>query len=302
NPTELGPWLIRAELTDGTTLISEAEMLFEVIEPLVSLETTAPQYAGDDPFPVKVKLINEGNIEAICQLNVSVANGGESKLEQTVTLKPLEEQVFGFNDTTAADRSYSVTLEGDVEKTAAFDVVYGIKETFAVNVQPTYREGQVSAGYQLSNSGALGFKDTVTAELYALGGTAPLYTFDRSYNLYPGETPITGNYEMQLAPGNYLLKYSAGKNPTQQETPFVVQPSGIGTVNLQDTGTLYPVGTSDINYSITNSDTVAGHLSVSITMAPIAAGGILTETRTYYLAPGETKKDPIHVDIAEKRD
>jgi hypothetical protein len=77
NESATGTWQLAALLLDNSTGDEkESTLLIGVTEPMVTMEVLAPEYAGDENFDVKLRLINEGNIEA--QLNVQVSTGGET--------------------------------------------------------------------------------------------------------------------------------------------------------------------------------------------------------------------------------
>jgi len=185
-----------------------------------------------------------------------------------------------------------------VEKSETITVQYGYVENFSINILPSYREGTVTIDYTIANNGGLAFCDALHFELFALGGTDPLYTIDRNYTLYPGESPTADAIALPLTPGNYQLRYRTSKNPTEQASPFTVQPSGIGTVLF--TGGLYPVGMNEMSYQITNTDTVAGQIPLNITITGSDSQPIFSETRHYYLEPGQTQDDFYRLRIHSK--
>ena len=96
-----------------------------------------------------------------------------------------------------------------------------------------------------------------------MGASVPLYTIDKSYNLYPGDSVTADSLAFDLVPGNYLLKYRTTKT-AEVEVPVTIQPAGIGTVSLIDPTGKIPLGRSDIEYTVSNSDTVAGNIEVVV--------------------------------------
>ncbi|MCP4153370.1 MAG: hypothetical protein GY757_36925, partial [bacterium] len=253
----------------------------------------------------------------------------ESDTNETVLLKPGEARVIETTGTVTADpgsKTFNIALSSDIDKNETVTINYGYVETLNINVLPAYPEGNLAVGYEISNVGGLAFKDSITAEIYTAGGAAPIYTFDRNFNLYPGEAPLTGTLEMFLLPGNYILKTKSGRQPIEQESAFIVHPSGIGTVTLTTPTNFYPVGANDIAFRITNNDTSPGHIpivinispqnnttlsksfagsrgrshSVSVLKEPLAAGG--TVTKSYYIKAGESAEDLIHADLTATGD
>ncbi|UCH92620.1 MAG: hypothetical protein JSV88_20310, partial [Candidatus Aminicenantes bacterium] len=309
NESTTGIWQLAAFLNDSSTgEEKESGLLVEVTEPKVTVEIMAPGYAGDENFDVKPRLINEGNINA--ELNVQVSADNETLMNETLTLQPQEERILTINDAISADKTYTIALSGDVQKTETKTVKYGYVENFSINIQPTYPEGMVSIGYTIANGGGLSFAHQVHFELFVVGGTLPLYTVDRNYHLYPGQAPITDTIDIPLQPGNYELKYSTSKKPTNdtndtndtntlyQSALFSVQPSGIGVITIPAAIT-FPTGAADITYSITNTDTFAGQVPVTLILTGSEPGvPLLTETRDYYLLPGETQNDVFHHEFA----
>ncbi|MCP4152761.1 MAG: hypothetical protein GY757_33820, partial [bacterium] len=98
NETETGSWNISATLKEGSTLLSETEMTLEVTEPSVTTTAIAPEFAGDDAFPLKLKLTNSGNIDASVTCSIP-----ESDTNETVLLKPGEARVIETTGTVTAD-------------------------------------------------------------------------------------------------------------------------------------------------------------------------------------------------------
>jgi ligand-binding sensor domain-containing protein len=302
NESTTGIWKLAALLIDNSTgEEKESSLLIGMTEPMVTMETLAPGYAGDESFDMQIKLVNNGNITAAAQLTVLASSDGSSEttIDETIVLNPQEERLLTVNDTLFAnkDKTYTISLTGDVQETETWIVKYGYVEDFNINILPGYRQGAISIPYTLSNNGGLAFVDDLHVELLPMGGSVPLYTIEPSYNLYPGEAPITGTIDFRLLPGNYVLKYQTSKQPGIQSTFFTVQPSGLGAIAINP-DSQYPVGAVDINYSITNTDTYAGQVPLIITLSEDQTGApVFTETRDYYLAAGETRGDVIHYDF-----
>jgi hypothetical protein len=160
NESTTGTWQIATSLKDNSTgEEKESTFIVGVTEPMVTMEVLAPEYVGDENFDVKLRLINEGNINT--QLNVQVLAGNETPIDEALTLQPLEERILTINDTISADKTYTIELSGDIEKTETRTVKYGYVENFSIDIQPAYREGLVSIGYTLANGGGLSFTDQV---------------------------------------------------------------------------------------------------------------------------------------------
>jgi hypothetical protein len=298
NESEIGTWKIYSEINEGTTTLSTMELVLEVTEPAVSIEIVSPQYAGDEPFDMSVKLLNDGNINAVVNGQWSVVSNGDVKLDETIPLNPGEASVLAFNDTITTDRSYIFTLSGDVEKSETIAVQYGYVENFNINILPAYREGRVMIGYDLSNSGGLPFSDEVHFELLTMGGTEPLAAIDKTYTLSPGEAPYTDTLDFDLAPGNYRLKYRTSKT-AETETMFTVQPAGSGTL-VVSSSEKYTPGQVEISYTLTNSDTVTGNISIDIQLTGPGSAPLISETRNYYLEPQGIIEDILPIDFEEK--
>jgi uncharacterized membrane protein len=302
NESAEGTWKLAASLKDYSTgEEKESGLLIGVTEPVVSMEVLAPGYAGDESFDVQIKLVNDGNITAAAQLKVQASMDGNSEtpIDETIILTPQEERLLTVNDTLFAnkDKTYTISLTGDVQETETRIVKYGYVENFNINILPGYREGAISIPYTISNNGGLVFVDDLHVELFPVGVTVPLYTIHHSYNLYPNEAPITGTIDFNLQPGNYELRYQTSKQPEIQSTLVAVQPSGLGAIAINP-DSQYPLGAVDITYSITNTDTYAGQVPLIITLGGGQAGvPVFTETRDYYLAPGENRGDVIHYDF-----
>ncbi|MGD2092848.1 MAG: CARDB domain-containing protein, partial [Candidatus Aminicenantes bacterium] len=296
NESETGTWQLAASLQDyNTGEEKKSSLLIGVTGPEVTMEVLAPEYVGDENFDVKLRLSNQENINA--QLNVQVSAGSETPIDETLTLQPQEERILTITDTISADKTYTFTLTGDIEKTETKTVKYGYVENFSMDIQATYREGQVSIVYTLANTGGLAFTDLVSFELFAVGETLPIYTTDRNYQLYPGQAPIMDTIDIPLLPGNYQLNYHTSKQPQVQTALLVVKPSGIGNIVINPSGQ-YPKGAADITYSITNIDTFAGQVPITLTLSCSEPGGpLLTETRDYYLLAGETQNDVFHYEF-----
>jgi ligand-binding sensor domain-containing protein len=296
NESTTGTWKLAASLSDPDTGEEKESNLFVgVTETMVFMEVLAPEYSGDENFDIKLRLINEGNINA--QLNVQVSAGSETPIDETLTLQPREERILTIDDAISADKTYTIALSGDIEQTETKTVKYGYVENFSIDIQSAYREGPVFIGYTLANSGGLSFTDQVHFELFTVGGTLPIYTVERNYQLYPDQAPIMDTIDIPLLPGNYQLQYHTSKHPQVQTALLAVQPSGIGSIAVNSSNQ-YPVGAADINFSITNTDTFVGQVPITLTLFGSEPGvPLLTETRSYYLLAGETQNDVLHYEF-----
>ncbi|MCP4152718.1 MAG: hypothetical protein GY757_33605 [bacterium] len=304
NETTTGEWQIIAGISEkvsGTeTILSQTEMLLQVVEPLVTLAVEAPEFAGDDAFTIGIRLLNEGIIDTALHLQVMETDGGEQLMEKEITLGPLEERKITLEETITADRNYTVTVTGDVEKSAAATVQYGFKESVQIEMPPVLREGAVTIAGSIANTGGLAFQESLTAGIYKDSTIEPLYTFDRQYTLYPGAPAVADTLDMPLTPGSYRLHYKTGKNPAGQNVPFTVLPAGAGTVAVSGNTGNYPIGTNLFTYRITNTDTAAGSIPVTVTIAaanPQNTAVVLSETVNYYLKPGETVESTVRHDF-----
>jgi methionine-rich copper-binding protein CopC len=303
NESTTGTWKLVASLSDtGSGEEKESTLFVGVTEPIVSTAIQAPEYAGDESFDVKINLVNDGNILAAAQLTVQASGDGNSEtpIDESIILAPREERMFTVNDTLSAnkDKSYTISLTGDVQQTETKTVKYGYIENFNIDVLPVYREGVVSIEYTIANGGGMAFVDNLHVELVPVGGTVPIHIIDKSFNLYPGDIPISDSLVLDLAPGNYLLNYSTSRTPGI-EVPITVQPSGIGTVTFPSPPAVIPLGLNNIAYTIANSDTVAGNIEVVIELKQ-GTSTLMTETRGYFLEPLESKGDIINYNFAEK--
>ena len=320
NETETGTWRLTVQAGTG----SSCEMLLEVTQLSVTMEIIAPTYAGNEPFDININLKNEGKIKVEIRGQGSGV-GGQVKLDETISLEPCEERVLTFNDTISTDTNYTVAITGDLEKSETVTVKYGYVENLSLNVLPAYREGTVNIDYTLSNTGGLPFTDTLHFELFNEGSAVPLYSIDRNYNLYPGESPINDSLNFSLSPGVYQLQYQSISIPEIQigrelappvpsnttrgtfikaplDPPkflFNVLPSGIGNVIL--TTNNFPTGTNQIQYNVTNTDSSAGLIPITITIfGDDPTTPILTETRSYYLLPNQSLQDFIEYNFPQK--
>jgi len=219
-------------------------MLVEVVEPEISTAILSPGFAGDEPFEIKIKIANEGKIDASVTCVIP-----ETGTNESLTLSPGEERIIQASTAITATKTYTVQLSGDIEKTESRTVQYGYVENFNMNILPAYREGTVSIGYQLANAGGLPFESNFNASLFIAGAAEPLFSINRRYNLYPGADPTADVLQWELAPGNYILKYQTTKSGPG-ESIFIVTPSGIGTITLL-TPNNHPIGSSDIEFKIT---------------------------------------------------
>ncbi|MCX6584525.1 MAG: hypothetical protein NT166_30510 [Candidatus Aminicenantes bacterium] len=309
NETTPGTWQLSPLTIEAETILKGSPMLITIAEPSVTMEIIAPSYAGNEPFNINIKLKNEGKIGAGGRVQGSEGGvGGQGKLDETISLEPGEERVLTFSDTISADTNYTITISGDVEKSETVTVKYGYAENLSLNVLPTYREGPITINYTLANSGGLPFTDTLHFELYTEGAAVPLYIIDRTYNLYPGEPPIADTLNFPLSPGIYQLQYQSIKESkgafekAPLDSPkllFTVLPSGSGNVIL--TANTFPTGSNQIPFIITNTDTAAGLIPITITIfGDDPTTPILSETRNYYLQPNESLQDFIEYNFPQK--
>ena len=295
NESETGPWQLQAVIKEDGAILSTAERVIEVTSAAAAMEIVSPQHAGDTPFDIRVKLTNEGNIDAVLQVKGEVVPGGEVKIEETVTLAPGAEDLLSFNDTITADQNYLITVSGDVEKSQTIEVKYGYKEQFNINVQPVYREGAVVIGFNLANGGGLPFTDTLHLELRAVGNAEPLVTVDRNYTLNPGEAPIADTLDLELLPGNYRLNYNTDKTPETQAL-FTVQPSGLGSLTITNEEKYTP-GTVEIPVTLTNTDLAAGNIGINMEVTGPIGTTPVSAARHYHLEPQQTLEDHLALQL-----
>lgn len=295
NETEKGIWVIHSSISENGVILSESEMSVEVVEPQIRYSFEKPDFAGDEQFEIKTKFVNIGKISSV--FNITLEGLSETDPGRTITLKPAEEQVISWEDLISTDKNYTLGITGDVEKREDFTVSYGYKEIFNLNNVPAYREGNVLIGYSLSNGGGLAFKDDLHFELFTVGGTLPIYSIDRSYNLYPGKAPIAETLKFDLLPGNYILKYRTTKT-AETTSVFVVNPSGIAQF-IPDADYKFRTGLNEIGFKIKNADTVAGNIPLKF---EIKSGEtvLLTETRSYFIEPNAESADKIVYDFTAK--
>ena len=85
NESESGVWQLNIEVRESDTLLDSAELILKVSEPVVTYEIIYPEYAGDEAFPVKIKLANQGQIAT----NVHVLVGATRWVALYIWMKTL---------------------------------------------------------------------------------------------------------------------------------------------------------------------------------------------------------------------
>jgi hypothetical protein len=298
NESETGVWQLNVEVRESNTLLDSAELILKNSQPVVSHEIIYPEYAGNDAFPVKIKFANQGQIAANVHVLVGATGGSPSYLNEDVTLAVGEERILSFTDTISVDRTYDVTLSGDLVVNEQKIVKYGYVENLALNVLPQYREGGITIGYTMANAGGLPFTSALHFKLYILGTETVLYSADKTYNLYPNAEASADSLELSLAPGAYQLRWTTGRGGSGQ-ADFSILSSGIGQLVFAPAAK-YPVGLTDMAYQITNSDTVAGSIPLLIEIIPAAGGAaIYSESRNYYINAGESVSDAFSFEFVQ---
>ncbi|TFG37664.1 MAG: hypothetical protein E4H46_01320, partial [Desulfobacterales bacterium] len=229
NESEIGVWQLNVEVRENDTLLDSAELILKNSEPVVTYEIIYPEYAGDEAFPVKVKLANMGMIATNVHILVGANNDSPLPdfIDEDVALNPGEERILSFTDTITVDRVYDIVFTGDLETSEQKTVAYGYVGNLALTILPQNREGMVTMGYTVANAGGLPFGDTIHFELFAVGNAVALYTVDKTYNLYPGAEPFIDALEFPLVPGAYQLRWTSARSGSGQ-AEFSILPAGIG--------------------------------------------------------------------------
>jgi len=297
NESENGVWKLAVEVHETGTLLSSAELLLDVSEPAIAYEIVYPEYAGDEAFPVKIKMTNGGKITTNVHVMAGAVLEPPLRIDEDVALAVGEERILSFTDTITADRAYDISFSGDLEASEQKTVAYGYVGNLALSVLPQYREGSVIMGYSVANAGGLSFSETLHFELFAVGNAVAIYTVEKTYNLYPGAEASADALEFPLVPGAYQLRWTSGKSGTGQ-SDFSILPAGIGQLAFA-LAAKYPVGLTDFAYTLTNTDTVAGNIDLLIEIVPAAGGApVFTLNRSHYLEAGANISDTFSCDFA----
>ncbi|MCP4569926.1 MAG: hypothetical protein GY841_20290, partial [FCB group bacterium] len=204
------------------TVTASSRMVIRVSEPQVSLEVQAPPFAGNEPFPITLKVTNDGEITAQFHMDtLRSPNGASAGPNQDLVLEPGQSRFFRITPTIGEDTLFTATLQGDVSITQTVTVTYGYKQDLTLAPQSIYPEGPITIPFTLTNSGQLPFSGVLWAELFTVGGSAPLHTLQRPYTVYPGQEPHQETLSYVLAPGNYRLRYytADNDNPVQNSGP-----------------------------------------------------------------------------------
>lgn len=276
--------------------LSEASLLVDVETPTVTVDASAPQFAGDEAFETVVRVKNEGNVEARVQMAIEAMDDSTSFLSEELILKPKTEKILSFTNTIKADRNYRVSGSGDASIEQTIAVKYGNAVSLAAEIPTALREGTVSVGLHLTHSEGLALKEAVQYELYLDAATAPLYSLARNYSFSPAGETIDEALSFALSPGVYRLTWQSA-HVAAGEQIFTVQPSGIGAVIFTSETRLLS-GRQELTFGVTNSDSVAGSIPVAIRVAAADGSVLIDETRHYYLLPGEARQDSLTATFA----
>jgi hypothetical protein len=297
NESENGIWKLAVEVQESGTLLSSAELLLDVSEPAIAYEIVYPEYAGDESFPVKIKLSNSGKIATNVHVTAGAVLEPPNRIDEDVVLVPGEERMLSFSDTITAERVYDIAISGDLTINEQKTVAYGYVGNVALSVLPQYREGSVTMGYTVANSGGLPFSDTLHFGIYLADTETAVFTFDKTYNLYPAAEAIADALEFPLVPGPYQLRWTSAKSGSGQAS-FAILPAGSGQLAFAP-AVKYPIGLADFAYTLANTDTVAGNIDLLIEIVPAAGGApVYTLNKSHYLEAGANISDMFSCDFA----
>ncbi|MCP4556350.1 MAG: hypothetical protein GY836_13090, partial [Herbaspirillum sp.] len=281
-----------------TTLLSQARMVIQITEPQAALHITAPTEAGNDPFRITAKITNTSGIPITFEATATGTPAPPATyylLPTTYSLAPNEAILLSFTDSITKTTTYTFTLTGDVTLTRSATVTYAYGETLSLTPLPTYREGRIAIPYTLTHTGTQPFQSTLNTSLFTLGSSAPLHTNHHTHSLTPNTTQ-QHQLNYYLPSGTYRLQYHTQLNPTPQETLFTVQPSGSGTLTIEET--TLPTGPNQLTYRLHNTDTVEAAIPVTFTLKDSAGATLPAQTRNHLPQAGQTLTDVLYYDFA----
>ncbi len=175
----------------------------KVRNPLVEMTLDAPSLVGREPFTVKVKLKNVGEIPA--NLRLSLNKEGELSEGEEFLLEAGASKTFSKNFTLSRETTMIAHLSGDVEKTLEQKIDFGERVILSLEPELVYPEGEVEIPYILRNIGSLGSNLRITFQLRNLSNGEILETTSEAF-LLPAEQSEEFISFPNLREGDYKLK------------------------------------------------------------------------------------------------
>lgn len=285
---EKGEIIMRAEVLMNGSLIAQEETGYEVCEAKVDVDVSAPQYAGDEGFDIKVSLKNSGKIDSSINVKIQALS-----FEEDVSLKPNEERTILIPAQITQTTDYQIEFSGDYQEILTKRVEYGYSGSAELGLQPLYPKGEIVIPVKIRNTGRMDWSRDVQFELLSMQGI-PVQTIDRTYTLSP-QSDFSDNLSFILSPGEYTLRYSS--TLFSGEGRIRVSDPGIGVLGIEQFQK-YPEGKVSIPFTIENKDSFAGDFEINFVVKR-GDEQIASSTQRYLIQPNEKIDDKAFFELSE---
>ncbi len=282
----LGTHMLTVELLSGGAAFIENLDSFEVGQPALTVDVSAPSVVGLTPFMIDVLLNNTGIVDATVIVNSTISE----------TISPGEARLIQFAQQINQTKTFTLQFTGDYVETSNFTVLFGASANISCTPQMVYLEGLVSIPYQVINTGVfdldfdlvfyLNESATSIEELYLPAGANITGTL--LYNLTEGTYEIscfslfgTCNAIFAVAKENQLTLTVSEIESVNGTIQVQIAVDNIGANSFY--GTLsYDTGFDayEIPLTLPVSDTFALQLNVSTLAAPAGEYNLTIQLNT----------------------
>ncbi len=248
-------------LSQDKTLLEVQDQL-EVEMPRVYQSLDVPQVAGEEPFPIRVNLVNHGRLPVWVNLEIK-EKSGQTILTQGLSLQGGENRSLETFHQIQSDTDLSFVFTGDLSGLEIRKVFYGLGAEIHLSPQALYLEGPVAVEVSLANTGLL--EEVLTLNYQLSPGGIEIV---RSYALLPGEKASDILYFV-LPEGSYTITASCPKPNMAAQVFFQVRRQNRVGLNLStgvEGGGLVPI-------SVQVSNLGANELALSVLAEVTDASG-----------------------------
>lgn len=243
---------------ENATRLAQVRDKYETANPVVSVMASAPLVVGHVPFPLSIKINNNGKVPAAVQVDVA---GGSLADIQSVNLQPGEMKLIQYAQSISADTVYEIRLTGDLEQVLSIPVAYGERAVVSLSPQPVYPEGRIVVPLTLSNPGQMEETTAINFQLWHAGAVISQQT--KAYALPAGAT-VADNLFFDLAEGEYQITAISQLPTANAQASFGVKKEN--KLNMAvfvgpQAGELIPVA---VNLSNLGFSAISGNVLVSV--------------------------------------
>ncbi|MGQ9638674.1 MAG: hypothetical protein ACUVT6_12930, partial [Thermodesulfobacteriota bacterium] len=213
----VGEKIFRINLYQGNIWLMGDREKYEVVDPAISITTSAPGVVGHDPFSLNINLENIGKVPASLQLSIE---GGSLSDQKSLTLQPKEIKQITYLQSITSNTNYSLKVSGDLNQEINIPVVYGEGVQIVLSSQALYAAGEISIPVTIQNVGYLA--EELKLDFQIKQGEKVIKEISKNYYL-PQETAQNELLIFDLLEGDYQLIAFSNLPPARTQASFAVR-------------------------------------------------------------------------------